>query len=86
VERNANIDTLAAVGANSIQRGMPSEDERSTDTTVSYDYVLNTNTKKFHYPSCASVNQMKDKNKQFFSGTRDELIANGYSPCGNCNP
>ena len=27
-------------------------------------YVLNTNTKKFHRPSCSSVSQMKEKNRQ----------------------
>ena len=50
------------------------------------DYILNTNTKKFHYPTCSSVNDMKEKNKQEFFGTRDEAIAQGYSPCGRCKP
>lgn len=50
------------------------------------EYVLNTNTKKFHYPTCRSVSQMKDKNKQIEETTRDDLIARGYDPCGNCNP
>ena len=50
------------------------------------DYVLNTNTMKFHYPSCSSAGEIKDKNKAYFHGTRDELIAKGYSPCGRCDP
>lgn len=50
------------------------------------DYILNTNTKKFHYPTCSSVNDMKEKNKQEFFGTCDEAISNGYSPCGRCKP
>ena len=49
-------------------------------------YILNTNTKKFHEPDCKSVKQMKDKNKKEFSGTRDEVIDMGYDPCGNCHP
>lgn len=53
---------------------------------VDYDYVLNTNTKKFHYPTCYSVNQMNEENKQFYSGSREEVIAMGFSPCGNCHP
>lgn len=53
---------------------------------VEMDYVLNTNTKKFHYPSCRSVKQMKEKNTAYFTGTRDEVIAKGYDPCGNCHP
>ncbi len=50
------------------------------------DYILNTNTKKFHYPWCASVDDMKEKNKKAFQGTRDEAIAAGYKPCKRCNP
>lgn len=51
-----------------------------------HDYVLNTNTKKFHHPNCPSVNQMKPKNRQDYTGTREEVIAMGYDPCGNCKP
>lgn len=50
------------------------------------DYVLNTNTRKFHYPSCKSVKQMKAKNTAYYNGTREEVIAKGYDPCGNCHP
>lgn len=50
------------------------------------DYVLNTNTKKFHYPQCSSAKSIKDKNKAAFHGTREELIAMGYDPCGKCHP
>lgn len=49
-------------------------------------YILNTNTKKFHYPSCSSVNQMSDKNKKEYTGSREEVIAMGYDPCKRCNP
>lgn len=49
-------------------------------------YVLNTNTKKFHYPSCSSVDQMKDKNKKNVTCSRDEVIEMGYEPCKRCNP
>lgn len=50
------------------------------------EYILNTNTKKFHYPTCVSVGQMKESNKQVYSGSRDEVIAQGYVPCKKCNP
>lgn len=49
-------------------------------------YILNTSTKKFHYPSCSSVDQMKESNKREFTGDREEVIARGYEPCGRCNP
>lgn len=50
------------------------------------DYIVNTNTDKFHYPDCRSVKQMKESNKWYYTGTRDDLIAQGYDPCGNCHP
>ena len=65
----------------------PEKQEPATGSEASQaDYILNTNTKKFHYPTCSSVNDMKEKNKQEFFGTRDESIAQGYSPCGRCKP
>ena len=50
------------------------------------DYVLNKNTKKFHKPSCSSAKQIKDKNREYFTGTREEVLARGFDPCGRCNP
>lgn len=62
-------------------------EEITTEEAVpEYDYVLNTNTGKFHKPSCNSVNQMKEKNKQEYHGTREDVIDMGYDPCQNCNP
>jgi len=49
-------------------------------------YVLNTNTKKFHYPTCSSVDQMKEKNKEIYTGSREDVINMGYVPCKRCNP
>ena len=49
-------------------------------------YIANKNTKKFHYPYCSSVGQMKESNKRELNCTRDEAISQGYKPCGNCNP
>ena len=51
-----------------------------------YTYVCNTNTKKFHYPNCNSVPKIKNENRLNTDKTREELIAEGYDPCGNCKP
>lgn len=64
-----------------IEREIPVPEEN-----VGQQYILNTNTKKFHYPYCNSVNQMKEKNKREYTGTRDEVISQGYAACKNCNP
>lgn len=62
------------------------QQDTSSSTSATSTYILNTNTKKFHVPSCSSVNRMKDSNKKEFTGSRDEVIAQGYEPCKNCNP
>lgn len=49
-------------------------------------YVLNTNTHKFHKPGCSSVAQIKDENRQDYTGIREDVIAMGYDPCKKCNP
>ena len=54
--------------------------------TQTADYILNTNTHKFHYPDCSSVKSMKESNKEYFTGSREEIINRGYDPCGRCNP
>ncbi len=60
--------------------------ETASEDAAEASYVLNTSTKKFHDPSCSSVAKMKDSNKQSFIGTREQLLDQGYSPCGKCNP
>lgn len=49
-------------------------------------YYLNTYRHKFHTPDCSSVYEMNPDNRQEFYGTREEAIAQGYSPCQNCCP
>lgn len=56
------------------------------DAAEEVQYVCNTNTMKFHYPACDSVKQMNESNRMNTNLSRDELIAQGYQPCGNCRP
>ena len=72
----------------------PTENEKSTSAQSAEnaanqeicEYIGNANTKKFHYPDCGAVSQMKEKNKVYLNCTRDEAIKDGYNPCGRCNP
>ena len=61
------------------------DDHTNTNTDTS-GYVLNTNTKKFHRPTCQSVGEMKEKNKEYSTNTREQIIQEGYAPCKRCNP
>ena len=79
------------VPANAPDRNTESVEKTGTDTaennqTAESLYVLNNNTMKFHRPGCSSVQKISEKNYGESSLSRDELIAQGYSPCGNCDP
>ena len=63
-----------------------SSEEGSVTSHELQEYVLNTKSMKFHRPTCSSVDDIADNNKQEATDTRDELISEGYSPCKQCNP
>lgn len=89
----AGTVTITAKTSNGLKATCKVTVKEKSDTTVinssangNINYVLNTNTKKFHLPSCSSVKDMKDKNKKEVSCSRDEVIDMGYVPCKRCNP
>ncbi len=61
------------------ERVLDSEDEI-------LELVLNKNTKRAHRPDCPSVEEMKEKNREYYSGTLQELKERGYTACGRCHP
>lgn len=62
------------------------KEEINASSPVGITYVLNKNTKKFHMPSCSSVDTIKPKNREDTTMSRDEVIGAGYVPCKRCNP
>lgn len=87
--KNANINVFDPPSNNQSSTSKPEENKepsQSENDSAKTTYILNTNSKKFHYPSCSSADQISDSNKKEFIGTRDELIKQGYSPCGRCDP
>ena len=81
VSRNQNADTLGGIGGNSTQQG-----STSSGSSEEQNYVLNTKSMKFHYPHCESAQQISRKNRKDHFGPREDLIDQGYSPCGICQP
>lgn len=65
-------------------------DSSTADTTHvqtgEITYILNTNSKKFHTGSCAQGQGISDENRKEYSGARQELIDEGYTPAGCCKP
>lgn len=77
-----------ATGSNNAKNpsnGAGSEESSAASSELK-EYVLNTKSMKFHRPTCSSVDDIADNNKQEATATRDELISEGYSPCKQCNP
>ena len=80
-----NINPDNTYGDNS---SATSSSSGNTSTSANYGvestYILNTNTKKYHLPTCNSVKSMKDKNKKEVNDTPENLEKQGYEPCKNC--
>lgn len=68
------------------EKSTPDPTKETGNSAPEVTYVVNTNTKKFHKPSCSSVKDIKESNRWDFTGTREELIEKGYVPCKRCNP
>ena len=86
-------ETKAAAGDQSLENVVTAAVQEETsaeqdggNAKEERDYVLNKNTKKFHYPWCSSADDIKKKNRKDFTGTREEVISQGYVPCKRCNP
>lgn len=58
----------------------------SASTAEQQTYILNKRSHKFHRPGCDSVQSMSPSNKEEFTGLRQTLIDEGYTPCRSCNP
>ena len=61
--------------------------EQQTEATVKDErvYIGNSNTMKFHYQKCSSVEKIKPEHVVEIKG-RDAAVAKGYEPCGRCDP
>lgn len=85
-------DIQDSITSTAVTKSVPVGDQFNSDETtpvVSQDqqtFICNTNTKKFHYPSCSSVRDMKEKNKWEVTASASEIIGMGYDPCKRCNP
>lgn len=66
----------------------PAQEETPAEQPAAnvFTYVINTGSGIFHYPSCSSAKRISDANRSEYNGTREDLIAQGYTPCERCNP
>ena len=88
-QRTAGSSDSSRTAANTaVNRSTSGSGTRTAVSTTQTEitYVLNTNTMKFHRPGCSSVSTIKEKNREDTTMSYDEVIAEGYSPCGRCHP
>lgn len=80
--------TAAETTTAATEPAAPAQEETPAEQPAAnvFTYVINTGSGIFHYPSCSSAKRISDANRSEYTGTRDDLIAQGYSPCGNCDP
>ena len=93
VQPGVTIDYFTGVNVKSGETLPEINDENDNRTEVGgstegeeCDYILNTNTKKFHYVGKSCAPKSDSKNYKEYTGTREDLINEGYSPCGTCKP
>ncbi len=89
-ERNLDADTFLTYydlyGAETTGATDRSVDSGKYEEGAMRTYILNTSSYKFHNSDCKYIKDMKEHNKMEYTGTRDEILAMGYSPCGVCHP
>ena len=84
-QTNQANNATGSSNAKNPSNGAGSEESSAASSELK-EYVLNTKSMKLHRPTCSSVDDIADNNKQEATATRDELISEGYSPCKQCNP
>lgn len=72
--------------AKTVKKTEKATEKKTAAPAAQKTYVLNKNSMKFHLPSCSSCAKIKAENKGSYTGSRDDLIGKGYSPCGICHP
>ena len=84
--QTAQSETAPARSASSTSDAAGASNSRTAKSASKVTYVLNTNSKKIHRPSCRFVDRISDDNREDYTGTYDDLIDMGYEPCKTCDP
>lgn len=90
ISQNEGVNQNEEAGQNqeNSQSEQPSQGAETTQnpTESQTTYILNTNTKKIHKPTCSSAKDIKESNREEVTSTKDDLIMKGYDSCKRCNP
>ena len=81
--RQPGITLDYRTGENWLSTDTPPEEDITIEEAT---YILNTNSDKFHRLDCSGAPDPDSGNYKLTDKTREELISEGYSPCGTCKP
>jgi DNA-entry nuclease len=62
------------------------DDNTSSDSGKKETYSPNTKSKRFHTTDCSVADDISEENRKKYTGTRQSLIDDGYTPCQRCKP
>ncbi len=97
VSRNWNADVFNGLGGSQQPDPQPPEAEPpATEPPETQPeippalegiaYILNKNSMVFHLPSCEWAQKISDRNREDYTGDRQDLLDAGYKACGSCQP
>lgn len=78
------IEIDYSTGESSVSETQNEASDYAANKDNTEEYIINTGSGKFHKTTCSSVSDMAEHNKVTYSGTKEELIESGYSPCKRC--
>jgi len=82
----SRLDDGEVVFPPSSDTGTEEGDGGEGEPTPTYVANSSSSSMKFHSPSCGNAQKIGENNRVYYYGTREEVIADGYSPAGCCNP
>ena len=86
VQPEIEIDYLDGSSKYTGSKNTYNNSSTSNKPNTSTTYILNTNTKKIHLPSCKYAKSITSYNKETYKGDIKVLIEQGYEGCKACNP
>lgn len=85
-QTTSSMSKFDYANADSAKQDSGTDSTSSDNKEEKQSYIINSNTKKFHYSWCKSVQDMNDNNMEVSSASSETLVQNGYSPCKRCRP
>ena len=84
--KNKSDGTIKVSGKSSVSGKSKVSIKSNKTSAATGKYILNISSMKFHSPDCSGVSRMNSENRKTFTGSRSDLIKQGYEPCGMCKP